>query len=278
VRISLTTALVLFSLIWLVSDPGPQTESRTVDSAIAEIVSHFAGPLAELKPRKVLIFDLRGPRGEAHPAGKWLAHQLAAAMQTKFPKIEIVDHPQLLTISGGTGSPTDQQALALRETSVARSAGADVYIAGTLAKMSGSQMGVTLRVQGVSTANKEISALREVVPISKEITDLSQQPIPGLELKDAVPRGGEGGIPLPTCLYCPFPRLPGPGGVGVVVLEVVVTTGGTADKIKVIKSPDQRFTDASIETVQKWRFKPAADFDGNPIAVFIPIQLTFQRR
>jgi TonB family protein len=276
VRIGLTVALL--SLIGLGNDARSQTESRTVDSAIAEIVSHFAGPLEEVKPRKVLIFDLKGPRGEVHPAGKWLAGQLTVAMRTKFPKFEIVDHPQLFTISGGTGSPSDQQALALRETSVARSAGADVFIAGILAKISENQIGVTLRVQGVSTAKKEISVVREVVPISKEIADLSQQPIPGLELKDGVPRGGAGGIPLPKCVDCPIPRLPRPGGVGVVVLEVVVTTDGTADKIKVIKSPDQRFTDVCIDTVQKWRFKPAVDFDGNPIAVFIPIQLTFQHR
>jgi TonB family protein len=265
-------------LIGLGNDSRSQTESRKVDSAIAEIVSHIEGPLEEVGPRKVLVFDLRGPRGEIHPVGKWLARQLAAAMRTRFPKFEIFDHPQLFTISGGTGSPTDQQALALRETSVARSAGADVYVAGTLAKISESQIGVALRVQGVSTAKKEISAVREVVPISKEITDLSQQPIPGLELKDGVPRGGAGGIPLPTCLYCPIPRSPRPGGVGVVVLEVVVTTDGTTDKIKVIKSPEQRFTDVSIETVQKWRFKPAVDFDDNPIAVFVPVQLTFQHR
>jgi TonB family protein len=278
VRISLSIIIALLSLIGLGNGSGPQSESRTVDSAIAEVVSHFAGPLEEVKPRRVLIFDLRGPRGEIHPAGKWLARQLAAAMRTKFPKFEIVDHPQLFTISGGTGSPSDQQALALRETSVARSAGADVFIAGLLAKISENQMGVALRVQGVSTAKKEISVVREVVPISKEISELSQQAIPSLELKDGVPRGGAGGIPLPTCLYCPSPRLPRPGGVGVVVLEVVVTTEGTADKIKVIKSPDQRFTDVSIETVQKWRFKPAVDFDGNPIAVFVPVQLTFQHR
>jgi hypothetical protein len=270
--------MALFSLIGLGNDSRSQSESRTVDSSIAEIVSHFEGPLEEVKPRKVLIFDLRGPRGEVHPAGKWLARQLTAAMRAKFPKFEIVDHPQLFTISGGTGSSTNQQALALRETSVARSAGADVYIAGTLAKISENQIGVALRVQGVSTAKKEISVVREVVPISKEITDLSQQPIPALELKDGVPRAGAGGIPLPTCLYCLIPPSPRPGGVGVVLLEVVVTTDGTADKIKVILSPDQRFTDVSIQTVQKWRFKPAVDFDGNPIAVFVPIQVTFQHR
>lgn len=277
-RVGLSATLALFLLIGLGNDSRSQSESRTVDSAITEIVSHFAGPLEEVKPQKVLVFDLRGPRGEIHPAGKWLARQLTAAMQTKFPKIEIVDHPQLFTISGGTGSPTDQQALALRETRVARSAGADVFIVGTLAKISENQIGVALTVRGVSTAKREISVIREVVPISKEITDLSQQPIPGLELKDGVPRGGAGGIPLPKCVYCPIPPPPRPGGVGVVILEVVVTTDGTADKIKVIKSPDQRFSDVSIETVQKWRFKPSVDFDGNPIAVFIPIQLTFQHR
>jgi TonB family protein len=149
-----------------------------------------------------------------------------------------------------------------------------VVIDGTFAELS-NQIGISLSVIILADLPKTLDTRTGLIPISKEISDLSSEAIPGLELKEGVPRGGTGGIGMPDCVRCPSPK--GIGRTGVVTLEIVVTNDGRPDRIRVMASPDPDLSAIAVRTVRGWRFKPALGFDGNPIAVFIPIQVTFNR-
>jgi TonB family protein len=81
---------------------------------------------------------------------------------------------------------------------------------------------------------------------------------------------------MPVCTHCPSPLRPGIGLIGVVALEIVVTRDGQPDRIKIIKSPSPELAAAAVKAVQTWHFKPAVGFDGNPIAVITPIQISFR--
>src|SRR5580698_10016455 len=61
-------------------------------------------------------------------------------------------------------------------------------------------------------------------------------------------------------------------------LEIVVTSEGRPERIKIIKSPSPDLAHSAVQAVQSWRFKPAIGFDGSPVAVFTPIEVTFRRR
>lgn len=61
--------------------------------------------------------------------------------------------------------------------------------------------------------------------------------------------------------------------VGFVVLETVITTGGTVEEVRVLKSPDERLSAAAVEAIRQWRFEPAL-CDGTPVSVFY--QMTFK--
>jgi TonB family protein len=63
---------------------------------------------------------------------------------------------------------------------------------------------------------------------------------------------------------------------GTVVLQVVITTDGRAINIKIVRDPGNGLAMKAVESVRKWKFKPAVGPDGNPIAVVVPIEVTFR--
>jgi TonB family protein len=254
------------------SYPGGQNSPSTTESAIAALVKSLAEPLKKVKARNVIVLNLRGPDGQLHPVGNWFADHVSAAIRNRFPKIKTVDRTQLSSNVEIAGTPMDAEAIFQREIHQARLTGADVAITGNFAAVS-DQIGVSLDVIKLADLGKTHDVRAGLIPISKELTDLTSETIPTLELVDGVPRAGKSGIGMPVCTYAPAI---GSGRSGLVVLEIVVTKDGRAERIKVIKSPDPELAALAVQSVQSWRCKPALGFDGNPIAVVTPVQITFQ--
>jgi TonB family protein len=259
-------------------DAKAQSTHQATDSAIAELVESIAQPLKKANARKVIVFDFRGPNGQLHPVGKWLADQVSMTIQKNLPKIKAIDRSQQSPNDGIAETTTDLETIFAAETTRARSLGADVIITGTFARVS-DQIGVSLSIAKMADLEKIQDVRTGLVPISKEIMDLTPEPMPVLDLKDGIPRAGMGGITMPVCSRCPAPEFPrNARDGGVVLLEIVVTREGRPERIKIIKSPSPALADSAVRTVQSWRFKPAIGFDGSPLAVFTPIEVTFRRR
>jgi len=251
-----------------------QGSQSTSEPAIAALARSLAVPLKKAKARKVIVLNFLGSGGKPHPVGKWLADQLSAAIRIEYPKINTIDRSKLISDGDISVDPFDSNAISQMERSRARSVGADVAIVGDFAAVS-NQIAVTLRVFRVDDPNWGFEPKTGLVPLSKEIAALTSEAIPALALEDGYPRGGQSGIGMPICVHCPPPQHA--DRAGVVILKVVVTTDGLPDRIKVWQSPDPDLSAIAIRTVQAWRFKPALRGDGNPVAVIIPIQITFIR-
>lgn len=249
-----------------------QAPSVTAESALETLVQKLAQPLKAAKTKKVVVLDLRGPNGGLYPAGKWISDQVSVAIRTEFPKLKIIDRSQLIPSVEMPGTPTEESSVFKTEIQEARSVGADVFISGNFAEISG-QIGISLSVVKLAELEKTHEVRSGLIPIPKEIADQTSQAIPPLQLEDGFPRAGKSGINMPICSHCPSPSN---GLTGLVTLEVIVTRDGRPDKIKVLKSPSPELAAAAVKTVQAWRFKPASGFDGNPIAVILPIQITFR--
>jgi TonB family protein len=266
---------VLFVPIGLRMDAKTQIAQLTTDSAITELVESMAQPLKNAKAKKVIIFDFRGPNEQLHPVGKWLADQVSMTMRRELPKIETIDSSQLTPGNKIADTSTDVDVVFAAEIIRARSLGADIIMSGTFARVS-DQIGVSLSIARMADLGKTQEYRTGLIPISTEITELTPEPIPGLDLKDGIPHAGTAGISMPICTHCPpaeFPR--NAVGGGVVHLELVVTTEGRTEKITIIDTPSPELAASAVRAVRGWRFKPAIGFDGKPIAVYAPIQLTF---
>ena len=97
--------------------------------------------------------------------------------------------------------------------------------------------------------------------------------------KDEIATAGRDGVTMPRCLHCPDPTYSKEARSqnynGKVVLLVVVTREGKAGDIQVLKSPGLGLDEKAIETVRKWKFKPAMK-DGRPVACRVPVEFTFR--
>ena len=93
-------------------------------------------------------------------------------------------------------------------------------------------------------------------------------------------RAGVNGIGYPKCIYCPDPgyskesRLAGTEGL--VVLQVVVQANGNPTNIEIIRSLSKSLDESAVDAVQRWRFKPAFNQQGIPIATATQIEVTFR--
>ena len=90
------------------------------------------------------------------------------------------------------------------------------------------------------------------------------------------------GVNMPKCVSCPDPpyteNARSKKVQGRVVLSVLVTAEGKADKIRVVTSLDPDLDRSSIRTVSSWRFQASTDSDGKSVSVRLPVEVTFRLR
>jgi len=88
------------------------------------------------------------------------------------------------------------------------------------------------------------------------------------------------GIKPPKATHAPDPKFPDlPVDAerhGTVVMLVGVNTKGRVEAVRVLRSDEQAFEQAAVETVRKWKFKPA-EKNGNPVPVQVTVEMKFQR-
>jgi TonB family protein len=91
---------------------------------------------------------------------------------------------------------------------------------------------------------------------------------------------GVGGVTYPSCTFCPDPEYTKEARAkrieGTVVLQAVIQPNGRATNIVVVKTPDPGLAEKAVESVSRWRFKPARGEDHEPVAVIVPIEVTFR--
>ncbi len=90
------------------------------------------------------------------------------------------------------------------------------------------------------------------------------------------------GVTFPKCVSCPDPSYTDKARSkrlqGQVILTVLVTAEGKAEKIRILRKLDPGLDDSSIRTVKGWEFEPAKDADGKSVAVRLPVEVTFRLR
>jgi TonB family protein len=276
-NLSLLLILLLAIAFPLATASCAQTSATPTDTAISQLAASIAVPLQKAHATKVVFADLKGPDDQLHPVGKWLADQLANSCNRDFPGLEIIIRPQNEEAAERVDEAGNKKQAFKSVEEWARSIGARVFVTGTFAK-SGEGIGISLRALSSSDPPRSMAETTGLVPISDEVTRLSPEPVPSP--KDGIPRAGMGGTSVPQCVYCPPPNYSGDARnahvEGTVVLQVVITTDGRAINVKILKDPGNGLGMKAVESVRKWEFKPAVGPDGKPVAVVVPIEVTFR--
>jgi TonB family protein len=254
-----------------------QSTPPPTDPAISRLAAHIAEILRKAHAKKVVVAELKGPDGKVHPVGKYLADRLSESLQKEFPGLQVIDRSQEKANTKDNGDAEDKTAALERTKAWARNLGANFVVTGSFAKVS-QGIGVSLSAMFCNDSSRWYGVTNGLVPITDEITALSSDPIPSPT--NGISRAGVGGVTAPSCADCPAPDYTSKARdvkyQGVVLLDVVVNPDGRAGQITVVKGPGLGLEENAIKAVKKWKFKPAIGPDGNPVAVLVPIEITFR--
>lgn len=268
---------LLLVLVPLVAKAQNAADTTNVDPAIAAMAGQLVEKLGQVKAKTVLILDLRGPQHEKHPAGKWLADQIAVALRAKSQELKVLDRSQVSDEPEGDDQSANELALVTHNAlAQARKVGAAAVVTGTFAKIS-AELGVTLNPLVVEPPRTPITPVYGSVGITSEVSALSSEPIP--TFKGSAPRAGLAGLSTPKCIYCPAPSYTDEARrahlSGSVTLDVLVTTSGAIENAIVIKGPGLGLEQKALDSVKKWKLAPATA-NGKPIASRVVIEVAFR--
>lgn len=92
---------------------------------------------------------------------------------------------------------------------------------------------------------------------------------------------GPPGSVAPACSYCPNPSFTDEAikakYQGTVVLRVLVSAEGRAERIQVMKGVGMGLDDRATETVRTWRFRPGRAPNGTAVRSTILVEVTFRQ-
>lgn len=274
-------ALTVTALLVGVVQANAQGTPPPADPAISRLAGRIAEILRKAHAKKVVVAELKGPDAQVHPVGKYLADRLSESLQKEFPGLQVIDRSQEKADSNNEGDAGDRGAALEKTKAWARNLGANFVVTGSFAKVS-QGIGVSLSAMSCSDSSRWYGVTNGLVPITDEIVALSPNPVPSP--RNGISRAGVGGTTAPVCVRCPAPDYSSKARradyQGVVTFDVLVNADGQAGQITVVKGPGLGLglEESAIETVKKWKFKPAVGPEGNPVPVLVSIEITFRTR
>jgi TonB family protein len=222
------------------------------------LAEKLAPEIDKARIKSIAIVDFIVADERPNELSWYLADKLSDSIILKSPAILVVDRTKLqqIGIVSSPVAPTDTDALKRIGTKVA----ADTITV------------VLVKVSDGST----IASVTHHLPHSRMLDLLSPS---GDHASTKPSRAGVMGVGVPVCLYCPIPadtRKWTGNQPENVILSVVVSASGAAEKITVVRSPGYFLSEQAVEAVSEWRLRPAPGDDGKPTPVIVPIEVTFK--
>ena len=128
----------------------------------------------------------------------------------------------------------------------------------------------------------------EPIRYDDQAIDVSELDFPEIGDSVAIPQGPAGpsigpmqiggNVLAPVRIYAPDPHYPEEARharvQGVVILQTIIDTVGNVTDVRILKGLPSGLTEAAVEAVSSWRFKPAT-LEGEPVAVYYLVTVSF---
>jgi TonB family protein len=210
------------------------------------------------------------------PRGQYLAARLCESWHQRHRDLVIVK-PVIFddTLKAQKLSPRDLK-IPERLNQIGKTFGVDAVMLGSLADTTAGYL-LTVMVRAVSDGSL-VFTTEQSIAHSRVFDSLAAT---DADTAASAPRAGTKGAGIPACAHAPMPVFPGEArkaeiSSASVILTVVITQEGRATEIRVTRDPGFGFAERAIETLTEWRCKPALDKDKKPMAVTVPIEMTFR--
>lgn len=244
-------------------------------STFDDLGDALARQISDARIHKLAVAEFVTSEGEASPRGKYLSALLCEGWSQHHAKFTVVESANL------------RQTLAEHKLTIQ-----DLKSPESL-KQVGATLGVEAVVLGTLTDTADGYLLAVTVRNTSDGTLLfaKEQPVARSHVLDSLaatnadsfasaPKAGADGAGVPTCTYAPTPVFPAGArkakiSAAAVIVMAVVSTEGLVTNIRVLKDPGYGFAERAVEKLTEWRCKPALDKDKKPMAVTVPVDISF---
>lgn len=281
-RAAAGTALFLF-FVGCFEVPATSAEQPELDALASQVAATIsASQRSLLVSSTVQVEDFSELHGPLSQLGSYLSDQFEEALENRVHGLVLVSHTKLgKTLQAQMIAPQDfskEDLLVCQNPRAAITFAVDGYI-----ESLDDTITLWLIVWRVRD-NAKIFDRRITLPKTETMQQLLAKSLPvprppELHLTD-VAEAGQNGVGMPECLSCPSPSFTDEAVKakvgGKVLLGVVVSPQGIAERIIVLKGAPCGLSRRAFETVQNWKFKPALDANGKPVAVWTLIEVSFR--
>jgi hypothetical protein len=246
-------------------------------SEIEDLGNRLADALVKAGTHVVAVADLTALDGTNSGQGHYLAlllSQMIAVNKNKLAIVEDSAFSKFLSEQNLTIKELDSPEKLARLASHVK---LDAIVAGTVEETSQNYIvSVTARaVSDGSVLKKETVSLKHT-----ELLDSLNSVTPGSN-DNPVLRAGVNGVGTPSCIHCPDPMYSNEArarkvSLATVVFSTVISAEGRIVSFLPIKVAGFGLDDEAYKTMKEWRLKPATDKDGKPVAVIVPVEVTFR--
>lgn len=246
---------------------------------IAALAERLALQFLAAAKKRPLVLDLTLPNDVPSPLGAWLADQISGHLAQTHPELEVIPRARWTSVRDSVNPIHDRNERFAEFEDRAHLLGAQLLVQGNFAAIPGG-IGITLLVTDrLAGGDSRFEALAEV-PLTAEMTELLSAPLPQRIALQGAFRASTAGIGSPLCEDCPPPAYTYVARAkklsGVVIAQVLVSTTGSANEIKIVRTPNPALANAAIHTIRNWRFKPARNFQGDFVPVIVDVAVSFR--
>lgn len=229
---------------------------------------------------RVVVLDFCTWDNQWIPFGAWLADNVSAALANNGGMFTIIDRARLSAVLQSRQlSPKDEfQTQPAME--LAQSLAADILVNGRYRALE-NDLGLNVNVRPALAVERPrpILFVKSRITMSSEMAGHLGEPLATLGPTRNANSAGANGNSYPKCSYCPAAPYSEEGRKkkinGVVLLSVLVTAEGSASDVQVKKSLEPSLDQQAVATVSSWRFDPAKDANGVPVAVRVAVEVSF---
>jgi TonB family protein len=289
----------LIALLFLA--PQANTQQEKLDELAGESAAAINLNFKYVKGNpKVRVLDFKAMHQGSEELGSKLAELFSDSLRRQARGFVVLDRMDgVSSLGDGHLSVNHDDQIDAMDCSAEQSGGIpNALVEGLFDILSGDAVSLSVKVLD---HDKTVFEKRITLPLSSQLRAVASKPTPLKTISDSpkpivwvntdralsdtervvrLSEKSDNTFKAPTCLRCPNPSFPDTAVAakanGTVKFDVEIDSEGFPVRIRLVEGSRCGFTSTAIDAVTHWTFSPALAPDGKPVAVVVPIEVTFR--
>ncbi len=270
-------------LLFVSAACGAKQAPADASAAVRVLTAKLVGPISKSKMTTIVVVGFSGPGKRVTELGTILRDEVSDSLAKEVPRVKVIGRAEIGAMLKQARVSEAMVFNASLGEWIATRMHADGYVSAHF----------EIPVSGPSPAKIEIfkcgaqSCSPMGIPIVTEITLTTKEFLAGgRDFKSTLPSiavdAGQNGVTNPRCISCPEPRYPEEAHRqdihGTVDMIITVEKDGTTNDLFIVGPQGYGMDGAAIDTVRGWKFEPALDAMGNPVAAHFNVNVSFKTK